>query len=148
MENLLAGKKVIVWAANFHIMQNPNNIRSEKRWRFRSGKLVSMGQKFDEICDIPSYRIGMTSYNGFYSDWSHGSLIEITPQRHNENSLETMLLNYPGEYQFVPLDGLAFDFSLSGIYHKAFQGDWRTAFDAIFFIKGMTPSTYLQSNVP
>ncbi len=142
MENSLAGKKVIVWAANFHIAKNPNSIESEKSWRFRSGNLISMGQKFDEICDIPSYRIGLTSYDGKYNDWVHGGgNLEIMPERHNENSLEVMLLKYPGEYQFVPLGGLAFDFSLSGFQHKAFRGDWRKVFDAIFFIKEMTPST-------
>jgi erythromycin esterase-like protein len=146
MNNKLSGKKVIVWAANYHIANNPNEIESEKSWRFRSGQLESLGNKFDKLSKIKSYRIAVTSYGGKYTDWGYGSNshIEIKPERHNENSLELLLSNQGTEYAFVPLNSIKMNFSLSGYAHKAYRGNWNKVYDAVFFMNKMTPSTYEQ----
>lgn len=149
MNNDLSNEKVIVWAANYHIANNPNEIESEEKWRFRSGQLESLGNKFDKLSQIKTYRIAITSYGGKYTDWGHGSkyLLEIKPERHNENSLELLFSEQGAEFAFVPLKGITTSYSLSGFAHKAYRGNWNKVFDAVFFLNKMTPSTYEQKKV-
>jgi len=147
MRNKFKGEKVIVWAANFHIANNPNKVVSERSWRFKSGNLQTLGNTFEEVSDIETYRIAVTSYGGKYADWGYdkNKHIAIVPQRHNDDSLEKWLANKPIDYAFVPLAPISAKFSLSGFVHKAFHGDWAKVFDAVFYMKEMTPSTYTGS---
>lgn len=146
MNNLFSNKKVIVWAANYHISNKPNEIKSERSWRFRAGQLQSLGNQFDQISKITTYRIAVTSYGGKYTDWGYdySKNIEIAPERHNENSLELLLSRTGKDYSFIPLKNIKMDFSLSGFAHKAYRGNWKKVFDAVFFLREMTPSTYIQ----
>lgn len=146
MKNRFHDKKVIVWAANFHIANNPNEIESEKSWRFRSGELQSLGNQFDKISSLKAYRIAVTSFGGKYTDWGYdpNNHLEIKPERHNENSIELLLSQKGINYAFVPLKNIGKDISLSGFAHKAYRGNWNEVFDAIFFMNEMTPSTYEQ----
>ena len=125
---------------------NPNEIESEKSWRFRSGELQSMGNQFDKISSLKTYRIAVTSYSGKYTDWGYDSNnhLEIKPERHNENSIELLLSQKEIDYAIVPFKNVEKDFSLSGFVHKAYRGNWNKVFDAIFFLNEMTPSTYEQ----
>lgn len=147
MKNTLRGKKAIVWAANFHIANNPNMIESEKNWGFKSGNLVTMGDKFDELSELSSYRIAITSYKGQYTEWTHSPTYytNIRPERHAANSLEFWLSKKNVDYAFVPLKNIQSEFALSGFVHKAFTGKWKEVFDAILYINRMTPSTYEQN---
>lgn len=147
MNNTLKGEKIIVWAANYHVANNPNQIESDKNWRFRSGNLVSMGYKFDQLSEIKSYRIAVSSYSGQYTDWTHSlnEYVDIKPERHFENSLEFLLSKKDVKYAYVPLKDIESEFSLSGFTHKAYRGKWKEVFDAVLYIENMTPSTFEQS---
>ncbi len=144
VRNNLAGKKVIVWAANFHISKNPNAIDSDKKWRFKSGNLISMGSKFGARTNVQHYHIAFTAYTGQYTDWVHDAdhYQDIKPDRHDPNALELWLSNQKVDFCFVPLHQYKAPFPLSGFAHKSYFGNWQEVFDAVFFINKMTPSTY------
>lgn len=148
MNNMLQGEKVIVWAANFHIAKKPNMILSDKKWRFKSGNLITLGQVFDNESDISSYHIAVTSFGGNYTGWmnSMNHYVTIRPENHNENSIESELSKLGVQYAFVPLKNIQKEFSLSGFAHRAFRGDWKANFDAVLFLNKMTPATYLSKD--
>lgn len=138
-------KKIIIWAANYHIAKNLDKIPRQRY--FNSEKNVVMGNILARALGNNLYSIAIISGSGQYTDFAYNQMlkdIEVHP-----DSFEAMLMKSGVNFGFIslkennipmPSNG----FYLSGLNHYSFRGQWNYVFDSLFFIRRMTPSIYVR----
>jgi erythromycin esterase len=133
------GRKVIVWAANYHTSRALNQIQMPGE----RSQATTMGQRLAEIIPRGTYSIAFTSHEG-----RSGAYFEkprrLLPARH-ANSFEEIAASVGSPYLFVDLRGgpawLQRPFASRALGATTIMGRWDRNFDALFFIREMEPST-------
>ncbi|HLP33813.1 MAG TPA: erythromycin esterase family protein [Bacteroidia bacterium] len=138
LNNQFAGKKVIVWAHNFHISDNINQTEANTK-----KEILTMGGGLKKALKDKVYILGFDSYQG-----TAGS-IGTKPykiRKPSANSLEQYINQKNYDYAFINLKTTAIDrtatFKMKAYLHREINGRWLNVFDGIFYIKTMYPCHY------
>jgi erythromycin esterase len=128
LHHTLKHKKVIVWAANSHILRHKDTLFPSKFLN----SMVNMGTLIDNSLNGKAYLIGITSAD--YADDSKS-------QKSGNNDFEQWI-NESWNYAFVDFRNLADEgldrntlFKTKLIGHDAAEARWANAFDGILYIK-------------
>ena len=143
LENKYKGKKVIIWAASYHITKQPEIISSTSKHNF-SGK-KTLGGEIGNIYKDKVYSIGFISYQGKYGisfDKPKGTTIKL----HNENSIEVYIHKYNYPFCFLALKDNKNIGSktamINGFNNESYNSlDWSKNYDALIYIENMYPNT-------
>ncbi|MPR33074.1 erythromycin esterase family protein [Salmonirosea aquatica] len=153
VEERYPNEKIIVWAANLHIMKN-----GETSFKNPHLGIASMGHYFstDSALHQQTYMLGFTSNYGQSQTAPKASLNQplflIKKSRRNdfENWIDQEL-----DYAFIDFQAFkkkypdyADYFKLKARGHSAIEARWTEVFDGIFYIKEMQPSHFLKSKRP
>ncbi len=140
-------RKIVVWAANTHIMRRPNEIESGTR--FPAG--VSMGDVLFQTLGEKTYAIGFTAFQGRAGLAMRGAALPHDIGTAPRRSFETYLHRTGHDLLFVDLRG-ARDASSDWlreprqarpIAYASLRSNWTRHFDALFFTDTMVPSELL-----
>ena len=145
------GKKIIVWAHNFHITKNIERLDVEIS-TFRRIAKTTMGNELNKQLKDEVYVLGFTSFDGtsgspFQRD---GKSFDIRPFSRNDlytNTLDD--LNFKFAYtDFRPIQKLSIAnaaFNMRGWgYEYMIKGNWFNVFDGMFFIKTNKATTEIE----
>lgn len=133
------GKKVIVWAANRHIMKN-----ARIAFKKRSLNTDSFGSYFtaDSGLEAKVYVLGFTSLTGSSQTiYQKTPLIIPTPKDGFESWFDSGM-----KYGFLDLNAASTDsvtgtfFNMKARGHGAVMAQWFNVFDGIFYIREMMPA--------
>jgi erythromycin esterase-like protein len=140
MNHQLAGKKVIVWAASYHIYGAPFEKASHY---YFSERFYPMGYCFKQMdTTLPLYTLGFTSYTGS-AQRIGGNLYRF--ESLERNSLEEWVNDHNVDYAFVDLDKAKASlngrhaFSMAGVGHFQVKQYWMDGFNGVFYIQKMEP---------
>lgn len=149
---LYPGRKIIVWAASFHIMANPQMIlRPDRTSAYAETKI--MGHELKTLVDRREcFTVGFTSFTGRTSPWFQsprplpplpaGSLEDILEATGKEQLL--LSLRQTGDdARWLSEKRLARPLGYSPLL-----ADWTQVFDALVFIRTMYPSTRFEPQAP
>lgn len=142
-EHAYPGRKIIVWAHNIHISKQTAqlNLAPGNPAQGFFSSLVPMGSTVYAHFKRQAYHIGFTSSEGSYQDYTNDQIISIPapPQGSVEDRLNATQyafafadLRHARGWWTRPQTALLFDFTPA-------KGDWRTVYDAFFFIRKNTP---------
>lgn len=145
------GKKIIVWAHNFHISKNRARLDVETS-EFRRTAYTTMGTEVSKQLKDEVYILGFTSFDGTSGSpfQRNGSSFDIRPLSRNDLYTNTLAdLNF--EYAFtdfrpiqkLPVADAAFTMRGWG-YQYLMKGNWFNVFDGMFFIKTNKAATALE----
>lgn len=131
----LKDRKVIVWAHNYHVMNDfLGTVAEEMR---KSGR-GPMGRFLKEALGADLYTIGFTSYAGASLDLETGKPVPVKP-----GDLETGLHGLKKPWLFLPADRKPV--SASFYFNEPSQTiDWSRVYDGIFYLDEQKPATPLQ----
>ena len=133
------GKKIIVWAANYHVSKFGHDFLHTD-----SSNAITMGSFFTHDPEIlrNTYIIGFNSYDG-----TAGRLgmkdYKVPPPR--KNGFETWI---PEQYEYAFTDLRPFNvshpvnperFFMKGLGHQSMKTNWSSVFDGVFFVRHMYP---------
>lgn len=143
LENKYKGKKVIIWAASYHITKQPEIISSTSKDNF-SGK-KTLGGEIGNIYKDKVYSIGFISYQGKYGisfDKPKGT----TMKPHNENSIEAYIHKYNYPFCWLTLKDnknvIGKTAMINGFNNESYNSlDWSKNYDALIYIENMYPNT-------
>lgn len=140
-------EKVIVWAANGHIIKNALNAVEPQKFRH-----PSLGNYFNQQPEFTdrTYVLGFTSYQGSAGRTTAANSIYSFPPP-AENSFEQWISAEDRDYGFVDFKqfnqinpGFNTMFYMNGESHYQQKGVWTKTFDGMFFIKNMYPCEKLK----
>lgn len=146
MQNPYRNRKVVAWAATFHIIRNLNEIDplepdlSYSIW-------IPMGHHLWQEMGDSIYSIGFTAYQGTYLSTSQNKIVEIEPS--STGSIE-YLMNEAGielgmlDLRHLPDDGAWLREPLLSrpMGNQEMKSNWSRNLDALFFIKETRHSTF------
>lgn len=131
-------QKIIVWAANAHVAKYADTSRKDR-------SMIAMGSYLirDPIYFGNAYVIGFTSHEG---EAGRLGFKTYAVRKSKPNGFENRI-NKSYKYAFVDFknyhkifNGKPESFYMKGLAHNtAFEKDWSTVFDGIFFIREMYP---------
>ena len=136
------GKKLIVWAASFHTMREPQGIDTNSD-SFDYHGTVSMGQAFHAKGGQDLYSIAFTSYEG-----TQGILwrsFDVPPSE--PGSLDWLCHDAGHPYLFIDFRALPNEHWLRApvvaraLGYSYMRANWPRHFDAMIYIERMFPST-------
>lgn len=142
LNNTFKGKKIIVWAHNYHISKN-----SYDRFNPVTGRHLSMGSflahEFNREKEM--YILGFTSYRGF-TDWTNSDTYDQVLRNPQKNGYENWI-PVPWQYAFTDFkqynesrNGVVEQFHMKGstyLSHASTLMNWSSVFDGVFFIRDM-----------
>jgi len=140
-ERKYPNEKIIVWAADRHIMKNAREMISRKNLRIQS-----MGNLFinNKNLEKQTYIIGFTSAYGTTGRAGTGKTNDV---RLPKSGFETWIKENV-KYGFIDFRKFNIlnakytkDFKLKALGHGSIPGKWTNVFDGIFYIREMTPCT-------
>lgn len=149
LEGPLKERKVIVWAHNYHVM-NDNYLATANpgvapvREPQATGPYGPMGQFLKNALGSDLYTIGFDSHGGAALDLDAGKDHAVTP-----GDLEELLHAAGRPLLFLDLTRLPADHWLrtprtgSFYFHEPHPANWTRVYDGIFFIDVQTPATPL-----
>ncbi|QDU64196.1 Erythromycin esterase [Planctomycetes bacterium Pan216] len=137
-------RKIIVWAATFHIMRHPSEVELDGKPDFYAD-IVTMGDVASKELGDDVFSLGFTAYEGKKGyPWTQGFDIGQAPA----GSLDAMLAatgleNTIISFRKLPDDGkwLDSEFVSRPLGYASATARWPRVLDAMFFTKRMTPST-------
>ena len=135
------GQKIIVWAADSHIMKNGTTMIKRK-----IPYLQSMGNQFVHHNDWEkkTYIIGFTSAYGISQTAYSTRANHIKPPKQGFENWVNKDINY-GFVDFRNFNknnpGYSENFKLKALGHGSLNGVWTNVFDGIFYIREMLPCT-------
>lgn len=142
LNNTFKGKKIIVWAHNYHISKN-----SYDRFNPVTGRHLSMGSflalEFNREKEM--YILGFTSFNGF-TDWTNSDTYDQVLRKPQKNGYENWIpVQWPYAFtDFKPYNesrnGLVEQFHMKGstyLTHASTLMSWSSVFDGVFFVRDM-----------
>lgn len=139
------GQKIIVWTANYHIIQSPRTISSTSNHFIKDKKI--MGDIIAETYGDKIYSIGTISYKGEYGiSFNKNKGKKLKP--HPDNSIEKYLNNLQNPFCFIKLKENNWIKNKSAMiigFNNSFQSsDWSKNFDALIYIDNMYPNYLLK----
>jgi erythromycin esterase len=143
----MAGRKVIIWAHNYHVM---NDFNFEQKGRDDGKKIVPMvdpssapmGRFLKSALGPDLYTIGFTSYGGTFGDTEDGK-----PGVNKPGDLETLLHATGAAALFLDLAHLPGDHWLrqpitaSFYFHEPREARWARCYDGVLFLEEEKAST-------
>lgn len=137
------GRKIVVWAANYHIARNVSTEVKEDK-HFQNQGAVAMGQYLHDTLKDKMYALAICSYTGQRADV--GTTINVYPIKpRSPESLEHYLHTKTYDYAFVNFSNMnpsGSQFKMAGLWHYELTGNWTKVFDGIFFIDRMQAPNY------
>jgi erythromycin esterase len=142
LNNTFKGKKIIVWAHNYHISKN-----SYDHFNPVTSRHLSMGSflAFEFRREKEMYILGFTSYRGF-TDWTNSDTYDQVLRNPQKNGYENWLpVQWPYAFtDFKPYNksrsGVVEQFHMKGstyLTHVSTLMNWSAVFDGVFFIRDM-----------
>jgi erythromycin esterase len=129
----LEDRKVIVWAHNYHVM---NDFYFAVPEEMRKSNQGPMGRFLKEALGPGLYTIGFTAYSGAWLD-QEGKAVPVKP-----GDLETDLHGLKRPWLFLPTPHKVL--SASFYFNEPSQTiDWSPVYDGIFFLETQQPATPL-----
>lgn len=143
LENKYKGKKVIIWAASYHITKQPELISTTSKDNFNGKK--TLGGEIGKLYGDKVYSIGFISYQGKYGI-SFEKPKGTTIKPHNENSIEAYIHKYNHPFCWLTLkDNKNVNGKtaiINGFNNASYSSsDWSKNFDALIYIENMYPNT-------
>lgn len=142
VDEYYAGRKVLVWAASFHLMRNADTIRSE---RLDYADTVPMGHVAHELLGEDYYAVAFTAHSGKAGN-PFRTAQDLPPPE--PDGLEALLHEAAAPYAFLDLRDLApggewlrGELSARPLGYSPMRADWTQVFDAFVFTDEMFPST-------
>ena len=141
-DEIYPGRKIILWGHNLHFQRGAREAQAEDGLR-------TMGWWLTRTRPEGLYTIGMFCGRG-RACWNDRTTYTLTPLR--DDSLEAVLMSAGRPGLFVDLSGAARNFSTSWMWTRIPAKDWGffdvaltpgVRFDAILFIRDVTPPAYL-----
>jgi erythromycin esterase-like protein len=131
-------KKVIVWAANIHVANNPEAVVENRH--FKSFELTLMGDLVAKAMPEESAHLAIISYGGEYA-WpseENGHPIPEPPA----NALESKLraCGYPFAYYSLSNISSSEPYPSKLLAHFPWKARWHEVFDGVFYIENMERS--------
>ncbi|MDP2386378.1 MAG: erythromycin esterase family protein [Bacteroidota bacterium] len=134
-----AGKKIIVWAHNFHISKNISHTEAKK-----SNEIVTMGAEVYKELKDQVYVLGFDSYQGTFGQI--GSKGKHKVDKPSVNSFEHYVFQKKHDFAFINFKDIKdtsierkSSFKMKALLHHEIKGEWLSVFDGIFYIKDMYP---------
>jgi len=150
VKNKYRNRKIIVWAANFHIFRRSGELSTEvEEFQFINSinkKTTTMGDILFDSVGKRMYSIGFTQQNGVSRNIQKQSNEEVPES--SEFSIENILGSTEKDLAFIDLrgennPGWLKDEFISNMRSRAeLKGKWSNVTDGIFFIKDMKPSSF------
>jgi erythromycin esterase len=149
-EKRFPDRKIIVWAASFHIMRNPSEIEVPSKVVDYTN-VVPMGHLVDQLFGESVFTVGFTTAGGQAGAWFRPPFDLDSPP---EGTLEDLCLRAGHEHAFVPLkpsSTLAIPQWLSEKNHARplgytwMKAIWPRHFDALIFQKEMRAARAVRS---
>ena len=142
VNNKYKGRKIIVWAASYHIAKNKEKMERTK-W-LDVEKLQTMGNIVDKNLPGKVYGLGFICSEGRYSEW-YAKDSPTYPINPSPSSMESLLAKAPYNYAFLNMKQLKNEkyFKMAGTDHFETSAVWNKIFDGVFYIRKMNPPTYL-----
>ncbi len=135
-------EKIIVWAANYHIAKNDNQVSKQKYYNHEEKDL--MGEILNPVLGDEMVNIGFTSSSGQYTDVTYKNTIRDISV--SDGSIEGLLSKTKYDYGFINFKDnhlkIEEPFAMSAFAHFELQGKWNHVFDGILYIRQMTPSEF------
>jgi erythromycin esterase len=130
----LKDRKVIVWAHNYHVMNDFYFAVPEEMRKSRQGP---MGRFLKEALGADLYTIGFTAYSGASRDLDTGGEAPVKP-----GELESQLHAAGRPWLFLPTP--ARPLSASFYFNEPGEPlDWSRVYDGVFFLEVQKPATLL-----
>jgi erythromycin esterase len=144
LKNKYKNKKVIIWAASYHITKSPEILVAEESKHSFQNKII-LGNEIGRTFSSQVYNIGFISYQGKYGvafDKPKGD--KIMP--HSANSIEEYVSKFKYPFCYLSLNKLEginkMTASINGFNNKGYSSsDWFKNFDGIIYIETMYPNT-------
>ena len=148
--NKYKGRKIIVWAANFHCFRNSEELTSvTESLKFINEinkKTVTIGDILYDSLKNRIYTIGFTQFTGKRRNIQKNNTEDVPGN--NELSFENIISSVGNEYSFKDMRDNSNPEWLKGKFistlrsGKELKGKWQNVTDGIFYIKEMKPSSY------
>lgn len=143
LKNKYKDKKVIIWAASYHITKSPELLSSKEGKNSFQNKII-LGDEIAKSLSSETYNIGFISYQGKYGisfDKPKGK--SINP--HSTNSLENYVSELKLPFCFLSLNKIEgidkMTASIDGFNNNGYSSsDWSKNFDGIIYIETMYPN--------
>jgi erythromycin esterase len=139
-----AGRKIVVWAATYHIMRNPRTIDTQSDdWSYDS--VTVMGHKVWEDLGDNIYVVGFTAHRG---NWGHyrSDPQELAPPP--PGSIEDLFGRTPLDNAYLDLrhlkpggEWLREQLVMRPLGYRPMKADWTQVMDAVIFTRTMYPSS-------
>jgi len=141
-------RKIIVWAATFHNMRNPQAIDSETP-DLPFGELTTMGHIVWQALGSEIFNVGFTAHEGEHG-WVGAKPTPLDPPP--VGSLEDVWGGTAQQHAFLDLrrtpaggEWLQAPLLSQALFHMPLMADWSQVLDAMVFIRTMRPSTLVDS---
>ena len=143
LQNKYKNKKVIIWAASYHITKSPEILVAEESKHSFKNKIV-LGNEIAKTFPSQTYNIGFISYQGKYGvafDKPKGD--KINP--HSPNSIEQYVSKFKYPFCYLSINKMEginkMTASINGFNNKGYSStDWSKNFDSIIYIETMYPN--------
>lgn len=144
-EDRYAGRRIIVWAASFHILRDLSTLQVPEAMQELYAGGFAMGEKLHPRFGTDAYVLGFTAYEGGYGQYYETTPHVLSPAA--PGSLESLFHHAGFENAFLDLRGLPADgawlrapLSARVLGHSAMVGEWPRALDGIVYTRRMEPS--------
>ena len=146
LEQLFPGKKVIVWAHNFHVQRDAAGMGPGPGIR---AHLKTMGSWVHERHGPDVYSVGLFMHHGAAA-WNDRRIYTVTPAE--PGSIEELFGTLSTPIAFVRLTGVPYSLGASWMYQTMAAKEWgvtpvtfvpRDQFDALLFFQLVHPPSYL-----
>jgi erythromycin esterase len=142
IKNRFEGKKIIVWAANAHIIKTKIYTDDKQKQQY-----IPMAYYFlQHNLSVPVFCLGFTSYQGISHRYGGEAYSFHAVEK---NSLEEWLNSKGDEFVFVDfrktktlVGNSAPSFFMSGGGHRQVKLQWLESYDGVFFIRNMRPCEF------
>jgi len=139
------GRRIIVWAAAFHTLNDPSAIRLDADSDFSYHDVVTMGEVAHKSFGRRMYTICFTAANGLAGNPMGSQTVEFkTPE---DGSLEDLWTNTGHQFSFLNLRILPATHWLRQplaarlLQYSPIKTDWTRQVDAVVFTRDMFPSS-------
>ncbi len=143
LKNTFKGKKIIIWAHNYHVSKNSfDRFEPTTNLNRSMGSFLAHEFKHEE----EMYILGFTSYQGF-TNWTNSDTYDMILRKPHKDGFENWI---PKEWMFAFTDFKKFNkinpgkkevFQMKGstyLNHASTPMPWTSVFDGMFFIRNMS----------
>lgn len=140
--NKYKGRKIIVWAASYHIAKEKQVIA---HFKSDSKKNELMGNLLNLKLPGRTYSLGFISSDGSYGEWFRQKFYTYKVNRTQESFEKKLSLLTDAEFAFINMTGVQNEnpFLMAGVHFSESKAVWNKVFDGLFYIRTMKPATYL-----